>query len=82
MFYFSCYIFKKNRGFIEEDNPSEKAVIVEEELNRVNIDDTGTLEDLPRFVVIDEAFGNLKVFNDGGELTRNISQKKKADVLQ
>ena len=37
--YLSCYIFKKNHGLIEEDNPSEQVVIVEEELNRVDIDE-------------------------------------------
>ena len=31
---------------------------------------------------IDEECGNLKEANDGGELTRNINQKKKSDVLQ
>ena len=75
-FCFSCCIFKKNHGFIEEDNPSEKVVIVEEELNRVDIDDIGNLVDLLRFVFIDEACLDLKVVNDGGELTRNIKQKK------
>ena len=76
----TCFIFfmfsKKNHGFLEEDNPSEKAVIIEEELNCVDIDDIGNLEDLPRFVFIEEACGNLKVVNDGVELTRNINQKK------
>ena len=31
---------------------------------------------------MDEKCGNLIVVNDGGELTRNINQKKKSDVLQ
>ena len=42
LLYFSSFIFKKkkkNHGFIEEDKPSEKVVIVEEELNRFDIDD-------------------------------------------
>ena len=39
LFYFSSFIFKKNHGFIEEDNPSEKIVLVEEELNRVDMND-------------------------------------------
>ena len=35
------------------------------------------LEDLPRLVVfIDKECGNLKVFVDVGDLTRNINQKK------
>ena len=56
--------------------------MVEEELNCVDIDEIGDLENLPRFVFIDEECGNLKVVNDGGELTRNINQKKKSDVSQ
>ena len=31
---------------------------------------------------IDEDCGNLIVVNDGAELTRNINQMKKSDVLQ
>ena len=46
------------------------------------MDDIGNLEDSPRLGFIDEECGNLKVVNDGGELTRNINQKKKPDVLQ
>ena len=80
MFYFSSFIL--NQGFIGEDDLSEKVVIVEEELNRVDIDDIGNLENLPRFVFIDEECGNLKVVNDGGKLSSNINQKKKADVSQ
>ena len=48
----------------------------------IKIDDTGNLEDLLRVVFIDEECGNLKVVNDGGELTRNIKQKKKSDFLR
>ena len=73
---------KKNHGFIEKSNLSEKHVIVEEELDCSDIDDIGNLEDSPRLVFIDEGCGNLIVVNDGGELTRNINQKKKSDVLQ
>ena len=54
----TCFIFlvlfsKKNHVSIEENNPSEKVVLVEERLNRVDIDDTANLEDLARFVFID-----------------------------
>ena len=61
MFYlFSFSIFKKKyHGFIEEHGSSEKVVIVKEELNSVDIDDIGNLEDLPRFVFIDEECGNF-----------------------
>ena len=38
--------------------------------------DIGNLEDSPRFVFINEEYGNLIVVNDGGELTENISQKR------
>ena len=33
-------------------------------------------------MLINEEFGNAKVVADSGELTRNIDQKKKPDVLQ
>ena len=74
-FYFSSIIFnkKKNHVFIEEDKPSEKVVTAEEELNCFDIDSIG----LPRFVFINDKCGYLKVVNDGGELTRDINQKKK-----
>ena len=78
MLYFSSFIL--NHGFNDKDNASEKVVIAEEELNCVDMDDIGNLEDLPRFVLIDEQCGNLKVVNNGGELTRNINQNKKLDV--
>ena len=60
----------------------ENFVIVEEELVGIDTDDIGNLEDSPRFVFIDEECENLIVVNDAGELTRNINQKKKSDVLQ
>ena len=52
------------------------------QLDCIDIDDIGNLEDLPRLVFIDEECGNLIVVNDGAELTRNINQRKKSDVLQ
>ena len=58
-----------------------KNVIVEEELDCIDIDDIGNLEDSPRLVFINEECGNLIVVNDDGELTRNISQKK-SDILK
>ena len=79
----TCFLFfqyyfqqKKNHVFIEEDKPSEKVVTAEEELNRFDIDSIG----LPRFVFINDKCGYLKVVNDGGELTRDVNQKKKSDV--
>ena len=67
---------------LKKSNPSEKNVIVEEELDCIDIDDIGNLEDSPRRLFINEECGNLTVVMDGGILTRNINQKKKSDFLQ
>ena len=50
----SSFIFKKSHVLIEEDSPSEKIVIVEEELDGIDRDDVGNLEDLLRLVLISE----------------------------
>ena len=43
----SSFIFKENHVFLEEkDNPSEKVVIVEEELDGIDIDGVGNLLNL------------------------------------
>ena len=65
-FYVSSFIFKETHILIEG----------------IDKDDIGNLVDLLRLVLINEECGNPKVFVDGGELTRNIAQKKKPDVLQ
>ena len=57
-------------------------MIVKEELDGIDIDDIGNLEDLLRIVFIHEECGNLEVFGDSGELTGNINRKKKPGVLQ
>ena len=75
--YFSSFIFKENRVFNEEDNPSQKVVLVEEELDDTDIDGIQNLEDLRRLVFVDEECGNLKIVDYGGELTRNIDQRNK-----
>ena len=50
----SCFIFKVNYVFIEEkDNPVEKVVIDEEELDGIEINRILNLENLPRTVFID-----------------------------
>ena len=54
----------------------ENLVIAEEELDSI-----GNVEDLTRLVFIDKECGNLKVFVDGGDLTRNINEKSPG-VLQ
>ena len=67
---------------MNKHNPSEKIVIAKEELDGIDIDDTGNLEYLLRIVFIHEECGNLIVFVDGRELTGNINKKKKPGVLQ
>ena len=57
-------------------------MIIKEELNGIDIDDIGNLEDLLRIVSIQEQCGNLKVFVDDGKLTRNINKGKKPGVVQ
>ena len=57
-------------------------MIIKEELDGIDINDTGNLEDLLRIVFIHEECGNLKVLVDDGELTRDINKKKKLGVLQ
>ena len=44
----SSFIFKENHVLIEEDNPSDKVVIVGEELDGIDVDGFGSLVDLPR----------------------------------
>ena len=73
------FIFsKKNHVFIEEeDNPSEKVVIVEEEMTGINVDGSENLEDLPKLLFTDEECGILKFVAAGGKLARNINKRKK-----
>ena len=55
------FIFKENHVFIEEeDNPSDKAVTIEE------LDGTENLVDLPKLMFINEECEILKVVVDGG----------------
>ena len=68
-FQFPNFIFKENQVIVEKDNPSEKNVT--EELDAIDIDDIGNLEDLLRIIFIHEECGNLKVFVGGGEFTRH-----------
>ena len=57
-------------------------MIVKQELNGIDIDDIGNLENLQMILFIREECGNLKVFVDDRELTRNIAKKKKQGLLQ
>ena len=66
---------------MNKHNPSGKIVIVKEELDGIDIDDIGNLEDLPTIVFIHEECGNIKVFVYRRELTGNINKKKKPGVL-
>ena len=60
----------------------EKVFIDEEELDGIEeIDGILNLVNLPRTMLIDSEFRNLKVVVGGGELTRNVN-KKKPDSLQ
>ena len=49
-------------------------MLVKEELDYIDIDDIGNIEDWPRLVFIDEECENLIIVH--------INQKKKSDVLQ
>ena len=81
----SCFIFlvlfSKKLRFRSKKELFRKIVIFGEELDYIDIDDIGNLEDSPRLVFINEECGNLIVVNDGGELTENISQNN-SEVLQ
>ena len=67
---------------MKKSNSSEKDVIVEKEVDCIDIDNTGNLEDSARLVFNDGECGNLIVVNDGVELIRSINQMKKSEVLQ
>ena len=48
------FIFKKKQSlFIEEDNPSDKAVTIEEDLEAVEVDGMESLMNLPRLMFVD-----------------------------
>ena len=49
-------------------------MIIKEEVDGIQIDDIGNLEDLLRIMFIHAECGNLKVFFDGRELNRNINK--------
>ena len=73
----SSFNFKENHVFSEEkDNLSEKVIIAEEELDCVDMDSIGNVENLPRLVLIDKERENCNVVADGRKLTRNINKKK------
>ena len=49
-------------------------MIVKKELDGIDMEDIGNLEDVLRIVFIHEECGNLNVFVDRGELTKNINK--------
>ena len=53
-FCFSSFIFRDNHVFNEEDNLSQETAVIDEELNDIDTDDIGSLEDLSRLVFINE----------------------------
>ena len=79
----SSFTFKENHVFIEEeDNPSDKIVIAEEELDGIDINGIWNLVDLPVLMSIEQECGNLKLVDEDGELSRNNNRKIKSEVLQ
>ena len=48
----SSFICEENQDFLEEDNPSDKVVTFEKELDPVEMDGIGNLVDLPRLMFI------------------------------
>ena len=72
-------LFSKYYGFVKKAT-LQKKFIFEKELDRIDRDDIGNLEDSPRLLFIDEEYGNLIVANDGEERIGN--SQKKSDVLQ
>ena len=62
------YYFEKYYGFVKK----KQFFIVGEEINCIDIDDIGNVEDSPRLVFINKKCGNLIVVNDGAEPTENI----------
>ena len=65
-FYVSSVIFKENHVLIEEENPSEKIVILEGELDSIDRDG------------INEECWKPNVVVDGGELRQKYSPKEEA----
>ena len=62
-------------------NAWDKVAIVEEELDRIDIDRIENLMDLPRLIFIDEERGNLKVVDNLLEIIAN-NRNRKSKVLQ
>ena len=74
LFYFCSFIFKKIMASFKKATRQKKCYDWYRWYWK--------LEDSPRLKLINEECANLILANDGGELTRNINQKKKSSVLQ
>ena len=74
----SSFIFKENHVFIEENNPSDKVVTADEELDAIDIDGIGNLVDLPRLMFINEKCTNLNVVVNSGWFTKSNNRKRKS----
>ena len=46
----SSFFLEENHVFVEKDNPSDKVVTIEEELDAVEVDGIGNLVDIPRLI--------------------------------
>ena len=69
--FLSSFIFQENH-IVEENNPAKKKKNITEDLDGIDIDNIGNLEDLLRTVLVHEECCKLKVFLGGGELTMHI----------
>ena len=83
----SSFIFTKKSRFHWRKQIFRKSCYSWKRKNWLDIDgienfDIDGIAGSPRFVFINEEYGNLKVVNDCGELNRNMNQKKKSDVSQ
>ena len=66
----STFIFKENHDFTEEeDNPSHKVVLAEEELAAIDINGIANLVDRPRIAFIDEECETVVVGGDEIEVS-------------
>ena len=68
-------IYKENHGFNEEYKPWQKVVTAVEELDNIDINDIGNSR---IYLQLCSSMKNGEILShstDGGELTRNISQK-------
>ena len=68
------YFFFESNFIEEKDNLLGQIIITEEELDSVDVDSIGNVEDEER--------ENHKAIVNGGALTRNINKKKKPVVIQ